>query len=163
MCSFWPIRGYHGWQQWHKSAYQTLSHSFCPHSIFACLYPCISASDIRRDMRYGAVYREGWLVQKLWLQWNKTLLIEKTIDLILILRIFPNHISLFWNWRSHFCSRLEFVESFDHLCGLVVRGPGFYSQHYQIFWEAVGPEWGPLSLMSITEELLELKSSSSAF
>jgi hypothetical protein len=48
----------------------------------------------------------------------------------------------------------------DPLCGLVVRvpgyrsrGPGFDSQHYQIFWEVVGLEQGPLSLVSTTEEL----------
>jgi hypothetical protein len=41
------------------------------------------------------------------------------------------------------------------------RGPRFHSRHYQIFWEVVGLERGPLSLMSITEELLEWKSSSS--
>jgi hypothetical protein len=38
---------------------------------------------------------------------------------------------------------------------------GFDSQCYQIFWEAVGLEWGPLSLMSIIEELLGKNSSSS--
>jgi hypothetical protein len=43
----------------------------------------------------------------------------------------------------------------DHLCGLVarvpgcrLRGPGFDSWQYQIFWGVVGLEWGPLSLMS---------------
>jgi hypothetical protein len=43
------------------------------------------------------------------------------------------------------------------LCGLVVRarGPRFYCRHYQIFWEVVGLERGPLSLVSTTEELLE--------
>jgi hypothetical protein len=48
-----------------------------------------------------------------------------------------------------------------HLCGLVVkvpgyrsRGPGFDSQHYQIFWEVVGLEWGPPCFLSIIEELL---------
>jgi hypothetical protein len=47
-------------------------------------------------------------------------------------------------------------------CGLVVRvsgyrswGPGFDSRGYQIFWEVVGLERGPLSLVRITEELLE--------
>jgi hypothetical protein len=56
----------------------------------------------------------------------------------------------------------------DRLCGLVVRvlgyrsrGPGFDSQHYQIFWEVVGLEWGPLSLVSTTAELLGRKSSGS--
>jgi hypothetical protein len=50
----------------------------------------------------------------------------------------------------------------DHLCGLVVRvpgyrsrGPGFDSRRYQIFLEVVGLERGLLSLVRITEELLE--------
>jgi hypothetical protein len=54
----------------------------------------------------------------------------------------------------------------DHLCGLMVRvygyrsrSPGFDSQRYQIFWEVL--EQGPLSLVSITEELLEWQSSGS--
>jgi hypothetical protein len=57
-------------------------------------------------------------------------------------------------------------QNIDRLCGLVVRvpgyrsrGPGFYSQRYQIFWAVVGLEQGPLSLVSTIEELLERKSS----
>jgi hypothetical protein len=53
----------------------------------------------------------------------------------------------------------------DRLCDLVVRvpgyrsrGPGFDSRRYQIFWQVVGLERGPLSLVRITEELLEWKS-----
>jgi hypothetical protein len=56
----------------------------------------------------------------------------------------------------------------DRFCGLVVKSswlqiqrPGFDSRRYQIFWEAVGLEQGPLSLVSTTEELLERKSSGS--
>jgi hypothetical protein len=56
----------------------------------------------------------------------------------------------------------------DRLCCLVVtvpgyrsRGPGFDSRRYQIFWEVVGLERGPLSLVRSTEELLEWKSSGS--
>jgi hypothetical protein len=56
----------------------------------------------------------------------------------------------------------------DHLCGLVVRvpcyrsrGPGFDSRYYQIFWQVVGLERGPLGLVSTIEELLERKSSGS--
>jgi hypothetical protein len=52
----------------------------------------------------------------------------------------------------------------EHLCGLLVRVPGhrsrdpwFDSWRYQIFWEVVGLERGPLSLVRITEELLEWK------
>jgi hypothetical protein len=56
----------------------------------------------------------------------------------------------------------------DRLCGLVVRvlgyrsrGPGFDSLHHQIFLEVVGLERGPLSLVRISEELFEWKSSGS--
>jgi hypothetical protein len=54
----------------------------------------------------------------------------------------------------------------DRLCGLMVTVPdyrtryhGFDSRRYQMFWEVVGLERGPLSLVSITEELIEWKSS----
>jgi hypothetical protein len=54
----------------------------------------------------------------------------------------------------------------DRLCGLVVRvssyrvrGPGFDSQRCQIFWEVVGLDRGPLSLVSTIEELLGKNSS----
>jgi hypothetical protein len=54
------------------------------------------------------------------------------------------------------------------LCGLVVRvpgcrsrSPGFDSRRYQIFWQIVSLERGPLSLVRITEELPEWKSSGS--
>jgi hypothetical protein len=57
---------------------------------------------------------------------------------------------------------------YDHLYGLVVRvpgyrsrGPGHDSRHYQIFWEVVSLERGPLILMRITEGLLEWKSGNS--
>jgi hypothetical protein len=41
-----------------------------------------------------------------------------------------------------------------------IQRSGFDSRRYQIFWEVVGVERGPLSLVSTTEELLERKSSS---
>jgi hypothetical protein len=54
------------------------------------------------------------------------------------------------------------------VCGLVIRvpgyrprGPGFDSWRYQIFWEVVGLERGPLSRVRIIEELLEWKSGGS--
>jgi hypothetical protein len=65
-------------------------------------------------------------------------------------------ISPFWN-SVFYC-----------LCGLVVRipvyrsrGPWFDSRRYQIFWEVVRLERGPLSLVSTTEELLGRNSSGS--
>jgi hypothetical protein len=44
---------------------------------------------------------------------------------------------------------------------LQIPRSGFDSRRYQIFWEVVGLEQGPLSLVSTTEELLERKSSGS--
>jgi hypothetical protein len=40
---------------------------------------------------------------------------------------------------------------------LQIQKSGFDSRSYQIFWEVVGLERGPLSLVSTTEELLEKK------
>jgi hypothetical protein len=62
----------------------------------------------------------------------------------------------------------SYVKQYDRLCGLVVsvsgyrsRGPVFDSRRFQIFWEAVGLERGPLSLVRTTEELTGIKSSGS--
>jgi hypothetical protein len=51
-------------------------------------------------------------------------------------------------WSSTQCSWLQ------------IQRPGFDSRCYQIFWEVVGLERGPLSLVSTTEELLGRESSS---
>jgi hypothetical protein len=42
---------------------------------------------------------------------------------------------------------------------LQIQRSGFDSRRYQIFWEVVGLERGPLSLVTATEELLEIKHS----
>jgi hypothetical protein len=51
----------------------------------------------------------------------------------------------------------------DHLCGvgswLQIQRSAIDSRCYQIFREVVGMERGPLSLVSITEELFERNSS----
>jgi hypothetical protein len=44
---------------------------------------------------------------------------------------------------------------------LQIQRSGFYSRRYQIFWEVVGLERIPLSLVSTIKELLETKSSCS--
>jgi hypothetical protein len=68
-----------------------------------------------------------------------------------------------WSFLSIPASNVSVV---DRLCGLAVRVPGyrsgFDSQDYHIFWEVVGLERGPLSLVSTTEELLWRKSSGSS-
>jgi hypothetical protein len=64
----------------------------------------------------------------------------------------------------HTAYLIKHRENFNRLCGLLVRVPGyrsrdrgFDSRRYQIFWEVVGLEQGPLGLVRITEELLEWK------
>jgi hypothetical protein len=49
------------------------------------------------------------------------------------------------------------VLSSGHSLWLQIQRTGFDSQRYQIFWEVVGLERGPLSLVSTTEELLDRK------
>jgi hypothetical protein len=44
---------------------------------------------------------------------------------------------------------------------LQIQRSGFYSWRYKIFWQVVGLERGPLSLVSTTEVLLERKNSGS--
>jgi hypothetical protein len=66
-------------------------------------------------------------------------------------------------FKCRFYYNLQSVLIFiDRLCGLVVRVPGYRSRgprfdfrRYKIFWEIVGLERGPLSLVRIIEELLE--------
>jgi hypothetical protein len=47
--------------------------------------------------------------------------------------------------------------SSDQIFLLGIQRSGFDSLRYQIFWEVVGLERGPLSLVSTTEELLDRK------
>jgi hypothetical protein len=51
--------------------------------------------------------------------------------------------------------------SSGHSSWLQISRTGFDSRRYHIFWEVVGLERGPLSLVGKTEELLERKSSGS--
>jgi hypothetical protein len=69
------------------------------------------------------------------------------------------------------CPRNFIIRHFkspERIYGLVVRvtgyrsrGPAFDSRRYQIFWEVLLLERGPLSLVRIIEELLEWKNSGS--
>jgi hypothetical protein len=76
---------------------------------------------------------------------------------------------------THFCQELSIHRGLVWLEGLgefkkitssgsswlQIQRPGFDSRRCQIFWEVVGLERGPLSLVSTIEELLERKSSGS--
>jgi hypothetical protein len=56
-------------------------------------------------------------------------------------------------------SQPQCLTAYVRVPGYRSTGPGFDSRRYQIFWEVVGLERGPLSLVSTTEELLGRKSS----
>jgi hypothetical protein len=55
------------------------------------------------------------------------------------------------------CFRGPLLWSSGQSSWLQIRRPGFDSRRYQIFWEVVGLERGPLSLVSTTDELLDRK------
>jgi hypothetical protein len=59
--------------------------------------------------------------------------------------------------KKHFPA-LQSLSSSVQSSWLQIQRSGLYSRRYQIFWEVVGLERGPLSLVSKTEELLERKS-----
>jgi hypothetical protein len=73
--------------------------------------------------------------------------------------------------ETHNIQLIWVPNSTDCLCGLVVRVPGYRcrgpgsipgaTRFSEIFWEVVGQERGPLSLVSTIEELLGRKSSRS--
>jgi hypothetical protein len=79
-----------------------------------------------------------------------------------------NSVSLFdrhrmnLNFPDHVYCRRQPLWSSDQSSWLQIQGSGFDSQRYQISWEVVGLERGPLSLLSTTEELLGRKSSGSS-
>jgi hypothetical protein len=75
-----------------------------------------------------------------WISWYVTLAIENYLD----------------------CQSCSIYLMRSEVHGLQIQRSGFDSRRYQIVWELVGLEWGPLSLMSATEELLERKSSGSS-
>jgi hypothetical protein len=72
-------------------------------------------------------------------------------------------------------TKLNIIQHFFRLCSiqgpplwssgqsswLQIQRPGFDSRRYQIFWEVVGMEQGPLSFVSTVEKLLEGKRSGS--
>jgi hypothetical protein len=82
----------------------------------------------------------------------------RNVSLQLLRKAIPANSKAVLRFKRPFCNNL------DHLCGqsswLQIRGPGFDSRHYQIFWKkktVVGLERGPVSLVSTTEELLDRK------
>jgi hypothetical protein len=63
--------------------------------------------------------------------------------------------------RFHLCFSVVVLLSGGQIFWLQFRRFGFDSRRYQIFWQIMGLERGPLSLVSTTEKLLERNSSGS--
>jgi hypothetical protein len=59
-----------------------------------------------------------------------------------------------WNYPDSETLCFLLTASVIRVPGYKYGGLGFDSRHYQIFWEVVGLERGPLSLVSTIEELL---------
>jgi hypothetical protein len=102
-------------------------------------------------------YNFSFLLSYLTKMWNTTPIISLT---------FHSTSQITTEFRTKYFRMSETRQ--DRPCGLVIRvpgyisrGPGFDSRRYHIFWEVVGLERNPLSLVRITEELLEWKSSGS--
>jgi hypothetical protein len=121
----------------------------------------MSAERNGRCLNRGTVQELSWLWRAL--VSSKTLKSTSRIDFLRV---------TCWchSWKLQ---QIEFLHEQNEkkktrLCGLLIRAPGyrsidpgFYFRGYQIFWEVVYLERGPLSLVSITEALLEWKSSGS--
>jgi hypothetical protein len=67
-----------------------------------------------------------------------------------------------YRWMTNLFYLLPPLWSSSQSSWLQIQRSRFDSWHYQIFWEVVGLEWGPLSLVSTIEVLLERKSSGSS-
>jgi hypothetical protein len=81
---------------------------------------------------------------------NKTITLKKRIS---------GQMSQIWAWHQDILT--DWPSAAMWLWLWQIQRSGFDSQHYQVFWEVVGLERGPLSLVSTTEELLGRKSSGS--
>jgi hypothetical protein len=94
-------------------------------------------------------------------------------DELFILFLHPNHFIVF-SFKSWFCIKIHLPLfslllyssgpppwSIGQGSWLQIQRSRFDSRHYQIFWEVVGLERGPLSLVSTIELLLKRKGSSS--
>jgi hypothetical protein len=75
-----------------------------------------------------------------------------SLDKNKVMAMFYLRLSQRWLWRI--LSSGPLWSSGQSSC-LQIQRSGFNSQRYQIFWEVVGLELGPLSLVSTTEELFE--------
>jgi hypothetical protein len=70
----------------------------------------------------------------------------------------PVHTNQIW-FRTIISKYWPPLWSSGQSCWLQIQSPGLDSRRYQIFWEVVGLERGPLSLVITIEELLGRKSS----
>jgi hypothetical protein len=138
------------------------SDSFSPPITCTCpvftMYICFPTSPWKQSRTMYPIagnflYSWKWMVQnRLWFlyiqeKWHSF----QEVGCCLAEKLHVQKFSLINSYRKV----LDF--SMNIVSGYRSRGPGFDSRRFQIFWEAVGLERGPLSLMRTIEELLEGK------
>jgi hypothetical protein len=122
-------------------------------------------SHIRNELTCNKRYVSYYSLYHTWFDMNKS--VKAYSKLHATVCSLSNSMFLCRSNNSQLCGTRVFIAvstNFNRLFDLVVRVPGyrsrglgFDSRCYQIFWEVVGLERSSLSLVRITEELLERK------
>jgi hypothetical protein len=131
-----------------------------PETLVNLLVYRIISRYIQEESKYSCVVYFSRLHRSLWLQVTLYICYRISYEEVLnstVLYPYPSH-TVFWECTlSHWPPLWSSVQS----SWLQIQRSGFDSRRYQIFWELVVLERGPLSLMRKTEELLGRKSSGS--
>jgi hypothetical protein len=118
-----------------------------------CPYPAVSSFNWRSVCLYHSVYLSVWLRPPLWSSGQSSWL--QNGDVLCFLW------GTNWIYVCYVGKSRPPLWSSGQSSWLQIQRTGFDSLRYQIFWEVLGIERAPLSLVSTTEELLERKSSGS--
>jgi hypothetical protein len=128
--------------------------------FFVCITPCVCVCDVECSvgdlsltsvLRYKIIIFRAW--PSLWSRGQSSWLLNGDV--------------LCFLWGTNWIYICYVEESRPPLWSrgqsswLQIQRPGFDSRHYQIFWDVVGLDRSPHSLVSTTEELLGRKSSGS--
>jgi hypothetical protein len=116
------------------------------------------------DLRRRGSRGPAWHVWSGWNTWNRKVIITRYLKVIQHTHQRKQKQAEMRSWKNkenHTFWNFLFVWSSGHSSWRQIQRSGFDSRRYQMFWEVVGLERGPLSLVSTTEELLGRKTSGS--
>jgi hypothetical protein len=141
---------------------------FLPHVYYS--YACASKQlqlHTSRKSRHECLLDVQYFISLYWAP-NSGFLFRTLSTLEFLIGMSENlYTSILNAWPIHVILSFSYI-GLHYQCGLAFRvpgyrprGPGFDSRRQHILLETVGLQRGPLSLVSINEELLESKSSSS--